>query len=131
MLSSRQGDMRDHSHTVFIFQDVWTENRRTSTTWGARNITSKQIIRNLKQVFSKGKLALCTAALLLELQPAPCFLSAIIGQTWLILVCQGAGWSSGSSAAVHKAKWEKQKMGRNYILMHNPIMLGLILLHII
>jgi len=26
-------------------------------------------------------LALCTAALLPELQPAPCFLSAIIGQT--------------------------------------------------
>jgi len=27
------------------------------------------------------QLALCTAALLPELQPAPCFLSAIIGQT--------------------------------------------------
>jgi len=26
-------------------------------------------------------LALCTAALLPELQPAPCFLSSIIGQT--------------------------------------------------
>jgi len=32
-------------------------------------------------------LALCTAALLPEHQPAPCFLSAIIGQTWLIQVC--------------------------------------------
>jgi len=31
-------------------------------------------------------LALCTAPLLPELQPAPCFLSAIIGQT-LIQVC--------------------------------------------
>jgi len=33
------------------------------------------------------QLALCTAALLPELQPAPCFLSTIIGQTWLIQVC--------------------------------------------
>jgi len=29
----------------------------------------------------KGERALCTAALLPELQPAPCFLSAIIGHT--------------------------------------------------
>jgi len=28
-----------------------------------------------------GQLTLCTAALLPELQPAPCFLSAIIGRT--------------------------------------------------
>jgi len=73
------------------------------------------------------KNALCTAALLAELKPAPWFMSAIIGQAWLIQVCliivamttevrhtctsicpimadgkQGAGLSSGSSAAVHK-----------------------------
>jgi len=37
--------------------------------------------------FMDEQLALCTAALLPELQPAPCFLSTIIGQTWLIQVC--------------------------------------------
>jgi len=38
------------------------------------------------------QLDLCTAALLPELQPAPCFLSAIIGQTWLLQVCLMLLW---------------------------------------
>jgi len=43
--------------------------------------------------------ALCTAALLPELQPASCFqICPIMADRK-----QGAGWSSGSSAAVHKA----------------------------
>jgi len=33
------------------------------------------------------QLALCTAVLLPELKPAPCFLSDIIGLNWLIQVC--------------------------------------------
>jgi len=49
------------------------------------------IALNILQSFSKAscpslKIS-CTAALLPELKPAPCFLSAIIGRTWLIQVC--------------------------------------------
>jgi len=41
--------------------------------------TSKFVILSILR--SKSQLALYTAALLPELQPVPCFLSAIIGQT--------------------------------------------------
>jgi len=77
------------------------------------------------------KLALCTAALLPELKPAHLFPVCYYWSNWLIQVCltsvvtatiirhtwinqvwpitadrkQGAGLSSGSSAAVHKANW--------------------------
>jgi len=42
-----------------------------------------EVLNSLQLTNLVAKLALCTAALLPELKPAPCFLSDIIGQTFI------------------------------------------------
>jgi len=58
-------------------------------TWGGGVCVIYSEIENRGEILrgNRAQMTLCTAALLPELKPAPCFLSAIIGRTWWIQVC--------------------------------------------